>query len=80
MDHSTPGFPVLHYLPEFVQIHVQWVGDGIQPSHPLLPSVILPLIFPGIKNKFYVIYNSTMFLLKKKMVVVAGETLILSKE
>ena len=66
MDHSTPGFPVLHYLPEFVQIHVQWVGGGIQPSHPLLPSVILPLIFPGIRNKFYVIYNSEMFLLKKQ--------------
>ena len=22
MDHSTPGFPVLHYLPEFAQTHV----------------------------------------------------------
>ena len=22
MDCSTPGFPVLHYIPEFVQIHV----------------------------------------------------------
>ena len=29
-------FPVLHYLPEFVQTHVQWIGDAIQPSHPLL--------------------------------------------
>ena len=37
-DCSTPGFPVLHYLPEFAQIHVHWVGDAIQPSHPLLPS------------------------------------------
>ena len=37
MDWSTPGFPVLHYLPEFVQTHVHWVGDAIQPSHPLLP-------------------------------------------
>ena len=34
MDYSTPGFPALHYLPEFVQIHVPWVGDTIQPSHP----------------------------------------------
>ena len=34
----TPGFPVLHYLPEFAQTHVHWVGDAIQPSHPLLPS------------------------------------------
>ena len=21
-DYSTPGFPVLHYLPEFAQIHI----------------------------------------------------------
>ena len=32
-----PGFPVLHYLLEFAQTHVYGVGDGIQPSHPLLP-------------------------------------------
>ena len=38
MDCSTPGFPVLHCLPEFVQIHVQCVNDAIQSSHPLLPS------------------------------------------
>ena len=37
MDCSTPGSPVLHYLPEFAQIHVQWVSDTIQLSHPLLP-------------------------------------------
>ena len=35
MDCSTPGFPVLHYLPEFAQTDVHWVGDAIQPSHPL---------------------------------------------
>ena len=33
----TAGFPVLHCIPEFVQIHVHWVGDAIQPSHHLLP-------------------------------------------
>ena len=32
MDCSTPGFPVLHYLLEFAQIHVHWVGDTILPS------------------------------------------------
>ena len=32
---SMPDFCVLHYLPEFAQIHVHWVGDAIQPSHPL---------------------------------------------
>ena len=35
MDHSTPGFPVYHQLPEFTQTHVHRVGDAIQPSHPL---------------------------------------------
>ena len=35
MDCSTPGFPDLHYLPEFAQTYVHWVGDAIQPSHPL---------------------------------------------
>ena len=35
MNCSMPASPVLHYLPEFVQIHVHWVGDAIQPSHPL---------------------------------------------
>ena len=43
MDYSTPGFPVLHYLLEFAQIHVHRVGDIIEPSHPLLPSS--PLAF-----------------------------------
>ena len=40
VDWSTPGFPVHHQLPELAQAHVHWVGDAIQPSHPLLsPSL-----------------------------------------
>ena len=35
MNYSTPGFLVLHYLPEFAQSHVHWASDAIQPSHPL---------------------------------------------
>ena len=35
MDYSMPGFLVLHYLPELAQTHVYWVGDAIQPCHPL---------------------------------------------
>ena len=35
MNCSTPGFPVLHCLPEFAQTHVHWVSDAIQPSRPL---------------------------------------------
>ena len=38
MDCSTPGFPVLHYLLEFAQTPVHWVGDAIQPSRPLSPT------------------------------------------
>ena len=30
MHCSTPGFPVLHYLPDFAQIHVHWLCDTIQ--------------------------------------------------
>ena len=32
MDCSMPGFPVLHYLLEFAQIHVHCIGDAIQLS------------------------------------------------
>ena len=35
MNCSTPGFPVLHCLPQFVQTHAHGIGDAIQPSHPL---------------------------------------------
>ena len=34
--HSMPGLPVHHQFLEFTQIHVHWLGDAIQPSHPLL--------------------------------------------
>ena len=48
MDCSTPGFPVFHCLLELIQTHVHWVGDTIQPSHPL-SSPLPPPIFPSIK-------------------------------
>ena len=37
-DYSMLGFSVFHKFPKFAQIHVHWVHDAIQPSHPLLPS------------------------------------------
>ena len=44
MNHSTPGLPVHHQLPEFTQTHVHRVSDAIQPSHPLSsPSPTLNL-------------------------------------
>ena len=43
---SKTGFLVLYHLPEFAQTHVHWVGDVIQPSHPLShpspPALKLP--------------------------------------
>ena len=35
MNGSTPGLPVHHKLLESTQTHIHWVGDAIQPSHPL---------------------------------------------
>ena len=44
MNHSMPGLPVHHQLPEFTQTHVHRVGDAIQPSHPLsAPSPPAPI-------------------------------------
>ena len=34
MNHSTPGLPVHHQLPEFTQTHAYRVSNAIQPSHP----------------------------------------------
>ena len=47
-DHSTPGLPVLHQLPQSTQTHVHWVGDAIQPSYPLLSPSPPALNFPSI--------------------------------
>ena len=39
MNRSMPGLPVHHQLLEPTQINVHYVGDAIQPCHPLsLPS------------------------------------------
>ena len=49
MDCSTPGFPVLYYLPELAQTHVHWVRDVIQPSHSfsVTPFSSCPQSFPA---------------------------------
>ena len=49
MDFSSPGLPVHLQLLEFTQTHVHWVGDAIQPSHPLLSPSPPALIFPSIR-------------------------------
>ena len=48
-NYSMPGFPVLHYIPEFAQTHVHWISDAIQPSYSLMPLLHLPSIFPIIR-------------------------------
>ena len=47
MDYSMPGFPILHYLLEFPQIHVQWACDTIQPSHPVSSFFSCLQFFPA---------------------------------
>ena len=57
MGCSTPGFPVLHCLPEFTQTHVHWAGDAIQTFHPPSPPSLLPSIFPSIR-----VFSNELFL------------------
>ena len=49
MNCSTWGLPVHQQLPESIQTHVHWVGDAIQPSHPLLSPSSPASIFPSIR-------------------------------
>ena len=49
MDCSTPGFPVLHCLPEFAQIHVYGVIDASNHLTLCSPLLLLPSIFPSIR-------------------------------
>ena len=43
MNHSMPGLPVHHQIPEFTQTHVHWVGEAIQPSQSLPESGSFPM-------------------------------------
>ena len=58
MNHSTPGLPVHHHLPEFTQIHIHLIGDAIQPSHPLL-SPSPPAPNPSQHQSFFQWVNSS---------------------
>ena len=43
MDTSMPGSSILHYLPDFAQIHVHWVSDAnisFLPPSFFLPSLV----------------------------------------
>ena len=69
MDWSTPGFLVLHYLPEFAQTHVHRINDAIL-YHPLL---LLPSIFPSI----WVFSNELALCISGQNIGVSGSTLVL---
>ena len=58
VDCSTPGSPVLHHLPEFAQIHIHWVSDTIQPSHPLSSPSPLALNLPQHQGLFQWVSSS----------------------
>ena len=49
MNHSTPGLPVHHQLPEFTQTHVHRVSDAIHHLILCHPLLLLPSIFPNIR-------------------------------
>ena len=49
MGCSMPGFPALHCLLEFAQVLVHWIGEAVQPSHPLLPLLLLSSVFASIR-------------------------------
>ena len=49
LNHSTPGTPVHHKLPEFTQTHVPRVGDAIQHLILCRPLLLLTLIPPSIR-------------------------------
>ena len=57
-QHARP--PVHHQLPESTQTHVHWVGDAIQPSHPLLTFLLPPSAFPS--NRVF--SNESVLLIK----------------
>ena len=49
MNHSTPGHPVHHQLPELTQTHVHWVNDESNHLNLCCPLLLLPLVFPSIR-------------------------------
>ena len=73
MDCSMPGLPVHCQLPGFTQTHVHWVGDVIQPSHPLLsPS---PPTFS--LSSIRVFSNSQFFASRGQSIGVSASTWVL---
>ena len=49
IDCSILDCSVLHHLQEFAQIHVPWVSDAFQLSHPLYPLLLCLQSFPALR-------------------------------
>ena len=49
---AATRLPVLHHLLESAQTHGHWVGDAIQPSHPLSSPSLVSSNFPSIRIFF----------------------------
>ena len=63
---NKPGFPVLHYIPEFSQIHVYWVGDAIQQSHSLSPPSPSALIISQHQGLFQWVSSWASLVVKRE--------------
>ena len=72
-NHSMPGFPIHHQLPEFTQTHLHLVGDAIEPFILSRPLLLLPSIFPSIK----VFSNGQLFASGGQSIVVSVSTSVL---
>ena len=72
---STPGLPVHHQLPEPTQTHVHWVGDAIQPSHPL--SSPSPPTFSHSQNQGMMDTRSQFFASGGQSIRVSASTSVL---
>ena len=62
VDCSTPCSSLLHYLPEFAQIHVHWVGDGIQPSQYVNMVFYISLKTNDAKHLFVCVLKEFIFI------------------
>ena len=58
MDCNTPGFPDFRCLQEFAQIHVRWVCDAVQPSHPLSTQHVCLMTLPVCRALAYFTVSS----------------------
>ena len=85
-DCSTPGFPVLHYLRTLHKLNVHWVGDDIQPFHPLSsPLLAFNLsqhqgLFQWVSS-FFIVQLSAFFIVQlSHPYITTGKTIALTRQ